>query len=572
MENANFWDDPNDYSLFMPDEGSDLFGDPNFGFGLDLFGDTGLGFALDDISLPILDYSSTIQNAGLTPSPDLGSPNSSDSSGLVSSSHPDNQFPIPVSGFFDVQVQSSLVARDSPGDDITLSTSSVTDREESLSSTISERESLKRKIAESVVVFSTTSDVEVKPRKRKAFSKSRKEEVALNRLIGACIQCKIKKNACTFGLPCNQCIKRAGSVALGQVLCMRQSLLATRFDHIDLFTPALLRKVATDVKNSKACPPAESLYLYFPGSHETPEAYIKVRLIDFEYFGYKPNRLMISMDYFQSLIYEEPDRPCAIYPGDLPSIGALLRIHSVTRSGSHPTTGPFAGLQKAVRNFSEAYCGCSKNVPMKALLQKSLLIQQLFQMYGTMAFIKSSMQSSEKEVVSATISMQIRHLLLEELIPLEVHVFSALENLIYDKNGIGKQNPLVTWACLWTLIFTYKEHMVFMKPLAKLKLLVEARYHLSQHIYDTLTSMYAALYKTTSPLTFDWRTAEISDMLGRDPELIRLFNDIKTEMYWFHAARDSLLEEDSLFKSLVVENESKLVSAHVKAAKKKGIL
>ncbi|KAL5314161.1 hypothetical protein ACEPPN_018585 [Leptodophora sp. 'Broadleaf-Isolate-01'] len=570
MENANFWDDPNDYSLFMPDEGLDLFGDPNFGFDLDLLGDGGLDFALDDISLPILDYSSTIQNGALMSSPALDLPNGSDISDPVALTHRDNV--LPISGSSDVKPQSSLRTQDTPKDSIPQSTSSITARDESPSSTISDRESLKRKIAESVVVFSTTSDLEIKPRKRKAFSKSRKEEVALNRLIGACIQCKIKKNACTFGLPCNQCIKRAGSAALGQVLCMRQSLLATRFDHIDLFTPIWLQSVSKDVENSKARPPAEFSYLYFPGSNETPEAYIKVRLIDYVYFGHMSSRLIISMDYFGASISEVPDRRCAIYPRDLPSIRALLRIHSVTKSDAHPATGPFSGLQKAVRNFSRAYCGCPKDVPMRTLLQRCLVIQQLFQMYRTIAFIKSSMQSSEKEMVSVTVFRQIRHLLVEELIPLEVQVFSTLENLIYDKDGIGKQNPLVTWACLWTLIFTYKEHMIFTKSLAELKLMREARYHLNQHIYNTLTSMYAALYKTTSPLTFDWRIAEISDMLGRDPELIRLFNNIKTEMYWFHAARESLLEEDSLFKSLVVENESKLVSAHIKAAKKKGVL
>ncbi|KAH9204311.1 hypothetical protein DL95DRAFT_471612 [Leptodontidium sp. 2 PMI_412] len=569
MENANFWDDPNNYSLFMPDEGLDLFGDPNLGFDLDLFGDAGLDLALNNISLPVLDYSSTIQNGALMPSPALDLPSGSDISDPVASAHRDNVFQIP--GSSDVQPQSSLWTQDTPKDSIPQSTISITDRDESPSSTTSDRESLKRRIAESVVVFSVTSDLEIKPRKRKAFSKLRKEEVSLNRLIGACIQCKIKKNACTFGLPCNQCIKRAGSAALGQVLCMRQSLLATRFDHIDLFTP-WLQSVSKDVENSKTCPSSESSYLYFPGSNETPEAYIKVRLIDFEYFRHMSSRLIIVMDYFGASVSEVPGRQCAIYPRDLPSVGTLLRIHSVTKSDAHPTTGPFSGLQKAVRNFSSAYCGCPKDVPMRALLQKCLVIQQLFQMYRTMAFIKSSMQSSEKEMVSSTIFAQIRHLLVEELIPLEVQVFSALENLIYDKDGIGKENPLVTWACLWTLIFTYKEHMVFLKPLAELKLTREARYHLNQHIYNTLTSMYAALYKTTSPLTLDWRTAEISDMLGRDLELIRLFNDIKTEMYWFHAARDSLLEEDSLFKSLVVENESKLVLAHIKAAKKKGIL
>ena len=47
------------------------------------------------------------------------------------------------------------------------------------------------------------------------------------------------------------------------------------------------------------------------------------------------------------------------------------------------------------------------------------------------------------------------------------------------------------------------------------------------------TSIYAALYKTTSPLTLDWRTEEVAEMLGKDEQLIQLFCNVKTEMYWF---------------------------------------
>lgn len=58
-------------------------------------------------------------------------------------------------------------------------------------------------------------------------------------------------------------------------------------------------------------------------------------------------------------------------------------------------------------------------------------------------------------------------------------------------------------------------------------------YDLTRHIYNSLTAIYAALYRTTTPLTFDWRKDEIADLLGHDPTLIRMFSDIKTEMFWF---------------------------------------
>jgi len=61
----------------------------------------------------------------------------------------------------------------------------------------------------------------------------------------------------------------------------------------------------------------------------------------------------------------------------------------------------------------------------------------------------------------------------------------------------------------------------------------EQRQGLIRHMYNMLTSVYAALYKTTSILTFDWRSKEVSEMLGHDGKLIQAFCDIKTEMFWF---------------------------------------
>jgi hypothetical protein len=65
-------------------------------------------------------------------------------------------------------------------------------------------------------------------------------------------------------------------------------------------------------------------------------------------------------------------------------------------------------------------------------------------------------------------------------------------------------------------------------------------YGLARHLYNALTSIYSALFRTSSPLIFDWRTDEVSEMLGKDPELIRLFCNIKTELYWFSKSSISL--------------------------------
>jgi hypothetical protein len=55
------------------------------------------------------------------------------------------------------------------------------------------KELRKRKWDDSILVFGAKPETKVVQRKRKAFSSSRKKEVARNRLIGACIQCKLRR-------------------------------------------------------------------------------------------------------------------------------------------------------------------------------------------------------------------------------------------------------------------------------------------------------------------------------------------------------------------------------------------
>jgi hypothetical protein len=130
---------------------------------------------------------------------------------------------------------------------------------------------------------------------------------------------------------------------------------------------------------------------------------------------------------------------------------------------------------------------------------------------------------------------------------MEACVLTEIDTMIKSKFGIGRQNPLAIFVALWNLILLYKEHMVFrkaacqdhgkpdfsLKPEFTLTLTeTEKLYDLNQHLYNMLTSIYAALYKTTSPLTLDWRKEEVASMLGNDSYLIGLFGIIKTEIFW----------------------------------------
>jgi hypothetical protein len=61
----------------------------------------------------------------------------------------------------------------------------------------------KTKWDKSVVVFSSKPNSTKAPRQRKSFGKSRREEVALTRKIGACIQCRIRKGSVKHNLLLN---------------------------------------------------------------------------------------------------------------------------------------------------------------------------------------------------------------------------------------------------------------------------------------------------------------------------------------------------------------------------------
>jgi hypothetical protein len=65
------------------------------------------------------------------------------------------------------------------------------------------RSDLKRKWQDSVIVFSSKDDKKIAQKRRRAYSPSRRRTVALNRIIGACTQCKLRKGPVSlFILPC----------------------------------------------------------------------------------------------------------------------------------------------------------------------------------------------------------------------------------------------------------------------------------------------------------------------------------------------------------------------------------
>ncbi|KAF8849451.1 hypothetical protein BDZ45DRAFT_680506 [Acephala macrosclerotiorum] len=436
----------------------------------------------------------------------------------------------------------------------------------------------KRKWEESVIIFSSEPNGTTQLRKRNAFDDARRREVALNRRVGACVQCKLRRARCNFGIPCNACTKRAGNLA--QELCTRQGLVAARFNNVDLLGITHYKNFLGQQCRALLKGTSREMYLFWPNCctpYSSAQPLIKLCIQDFTESPAadkvtEPTQTFLYRRYTDCIITTAPDRAWAIVSDSLPSLEQLTGC--CIDSDHCCNAGPFARLHKTFGKFGARYCQEGTNLPLQDLMRKVLHMKRTFSIFRRAACLKDSAEATESEFVGTWIKAQLKHHIAIGIMELEAEIFDELDRLLYGPDGIGKRNPLATWVCLWTLVLAYKEQMAFIyfhyrnEP-AQLQTL----YGCAKHIYNTLTSIYAALYKTTSPLTLDWRKEEISsEMLGGDSELIRLFYNIKTEMYWFHAKRDQLFPEDALFKSLIVENESKLLESHKKIAKKQGIL
>jgi hypothetical protein len=167
-------------------------------------------------------------------------------------------------------------------------------------------------------------------------------------------------------------------------------------------------------------------------------------------------------------------------------------------------------------------------------------LQQLFQMYSAVLNVQDSLFSENCPAIGP-ISLQLKVSIGKEITNCELEILSQIDTLVFSPpNNIGRRNPLALWVVLSFLILGYQSHMFILGHCSKIlspwiaeRAPLAPKYYLMRHMYNALTSVYNALFKATPPLTLDWRTEEIFELLGRDRELVGLFNDIKTEFLWF---------------------------------------
>ena len=185
MENSDLWGSLDDYSIFLPGDGDDLNLFGNYLLGVDFDFDQFLLPPTQDAFNPVVDstparsdfdtISPSLQHTATTYATDT-------SSNASSIDYPELSIP-PLQTISDGQLSDPV--EDRPED----STQCHSGNEDQDNLSIS----MKRKIEDAIIVFSVNADTKVVPKRRKAYSKSRKREVARNRMVGACIPCKVRK-------------------------------------------------------------------------------------------------------------------------------------------------------------------------------------------------------------------------------------------------------------------------------------------------------------------------------------------------------------------------------------------
>ncbi|KAF4469049.1 hypothetical protein FALBO_4066 [Fusarium albosuccineum] len=125
--------------------------------------------------------------------------------------------------------------------------------------------------------------------------------------------------------------------------------------------------------------------------------------------------------------------------------------------------------------------------------------------------------------------------------PIEKDVLFELEKLVFGVAGIGSENAVALWASLWCLILMYRKLVRSYIAFQQFPCHVpedysgfpECKLEVGTHFYHYLVSIYAALFRVTSPLYADFRVAATRKLLDEDESLIQAFMNLRTESFYF---------------------------------------
>ncbi|KAH6997915.1 hypothetical protein BKA56DRAFT_12128 [Ilyonectria sp. MPI-CAGE-AT-0026] len=397
-------------------------------------------------------------------------------------------------------------------------------------------------------------------KKRRDFDEKRRLEVAQVRRNGACFRCKMRRISCGVGDPCKGCERAAG--ALGPQLCIREKLTKMRFSSGDLhyidYTARLLDQELIAGTTHLGPPRQVAISMDYP---DNPALHVDVQ----DYFGNETPPWLccwVVMNQVDGQIeFHREESARYALPQLLP---AKTLVDWVEKIVTHQDTRNI-GFQQAVDAFIMRYSKSSTSLPMHNLVQRVHELNCLTKI--RLGLVLCVDEHGKTTAPSCALHTQFGQISKAASQPIEKYVLGELEKLVFGASGIGPSNAIALWASLWCLILMYRKlvrsYIAFQQfpchvpedysgfPQCKLEA--------GTHFYHYLVSIYAALFRATSPLYADLRVAATRNLLSDDESLVQAFMNLRTESFYFQRESPWMTApEDQLLRRMILDREAEL--------------
>ncbi|KAJ3470856.1 hypothetical protein MRS44_000955 [Fusarium solani] len=366
-------------------------------------------------------------------------------------------------------------------------------------------------------------------KKRKDFDEKRRLEVAQVRKTGACFRCKVR----------------------------RISTDILDLHYID-YTARLLDQELIAGTTHLGPPRKVSISMDYV---DNPALEVEVQ----DYYGNKTPPwlccwvVMNQVDGHIELHREESARyalPQLLPSSDLVDWVENIIVHQDTRC---------IGFQQAVDAFIMRYSKSSASLPMHGFVRKVHKLNCLIKI--RLGLVLCVEEDGKTTPPSCALHTQFGQISKAASQPIEKEVLSELEKLMFGTAGIGPDNAIALWASLWCLILMYRKLVRSYIAFQQFPCHVpedysgfpECKLEVGTHFYHYLVSIYAALFRVTSPLYTDFRVAATRKLLDEDESLVRAFMNLRTESFYFQRESCSMTApQDQLLRRMILDREAGL--------------
>ncbi|KAF5671750.1 hypothetical protein FHETE_3963 [Fusarium heterosporum] len=199
----------------------------------------------------------------------------------------------------------------------------------------------------------------------------------------------------------------------------------------------------------------------------------------------------------------------------------------------------FIGFQQTVDSFILRYSQSKVPLPMHDFVRKVHQLNCLTKI--RLGLILCVEEGGNMTPPSCALHTQFGQISKAASQPIEKEVLLELERLVFGSAGIGPDNAIALWASLWCLILMYRKlvhtYMAFQEFPCHVPEdysgFPECKLEVGTHFYHYLVSIYAALFRVTSPLYADFRIRATRKLLNDDESLIEAFMSLRTESFYF---------------------------------------